>query len=131
MPRGNPGLGCELEHKKRAFLINRQKRKTVESCNLGGSSFDYANKIIETSDSSYVVIGYTLSNDGDVSGSHGSEDIWLVKIQENGSAIEWQKCLGGTGVDYGYSVCETWDGQLAITGYTSSNLKMDSSSRRL
>jgi len=49
---------------------------------LGGSSYDYAQSIQQTADGGYVVCGYTPSNDGDVSGNHGSEDFWIVKLSE-------------------------------------------------
>ena len=39
---------------------------------FGGSSIDYANSIQQTSDGGYIVAGYTLSNDGDISdGNNG------------------------------------------------------------
>jgi uncharacterized repeat protein (TIGR01451 family) len=65
---------------------------------LGGSlaeEFRYADT---TSDGGCIVAGYTTSNDGDVSGNHGGEDIWIVKLSTSGS-INFQKCLGGTSTD--------------------------------
>ncbi len=41
--------------------------------NLGGSSGETANSIIQTSDSGYIAAGYSYSNDGDVNGIHGRE----------------------------------------------------------
>ncbi|MCT4564031.1 MAG: hypothetical protein N4A68_06890 [Maledivibacter sp.] len=61
----------------------------------GGSDYDNVEIIKETSDEGYVFIGTTSSNDGDVSGNHGSTDIWLVKISSKGN-IQWQKCFGGS-----------------------------------
>jgi hypothetical protein len=46
----------------------------------------------------FILAGYTYSNDGDVSGHHGStgsSDYWIVKLEASGD-IEWQKSLGGT-----------------------------------
>ena len=47
---------------------------------LGGSSYDEAYSIQQTSDGGYIVAGYTGSNDGDVSGNHGYTDYWVVKL---------------------------------------------------
>lgn len=46
----------------------------------GGSDLDGAFDLKSTSDEGLIVAGYTLSNDGDVSGNHGSEDVWIVKL---------------------------------------------------
>jgi hypothetical protein len=35
---------------------------------LGGSNYDYANSIQQTTDSGYIIAGWSVSNDGDVSG---------------------------------------------------------------
>lgn len=45
---------------------------------FGGDSEDYGYGIDVTSDGGYIVTGYTLSNNGDVSGNHGDWDFgWL------------------------------------------------------
>ena len=62
---------------------------------LGGSNYDWAYSIQQTSDSGYIVAGYTESNDGAVTGNHpfwgydyncdcytliNSPDFWVVKL---------------------------------------------------
>ncbi|MGB4094948.1 MAG: T9SS type A sorting domain-containing protein, partial [Bacteroidales bacterium] len=47
---------------------------------LGGTGWDWENSIQQTSDGGFIVAGYTNSNDGDVSGNHGSKDYWVVKL---------------------------------------------------
>jgi hypothetical protein len=48
---------------------------------LGGSEGEYqTTKISQTSDGGFIFAGVTTSNDGDVSGNHGGEDIWVVKL---------------------------------------------------
>ncbi|MEO8768895.1 MAG: hypothetical protein ABI402_02380 [Ferruginibacter sp.] len=64
----------------------------------GGSGEDYFTKIIATTDNDYLCIGYSDSNDGDVSGNHGGGDIWIVKINSQG-AILWSRCYGGSKYD--------------------------------
>ncbi|MCD6449891.1 MAG: PEGA domain-containing protein, partial [Thermotogaceae bacterium] len=47
---------------------------------LGGSFWDKAYSIQQTSDGGFIVAGRTASNDGDVSGNHGEVDAWIVKL---------------------------------------------------
>ena len=49
---------------------------------LGGSYDDKAYSVQQTSDGGYIVAGSTYSNDGDVSGNHGEDDVWVVKLGE-------------------------------------------------
>ncbi|MBP6310659.1 MAG: T9SS type A sorting domain-containing protein [Flavobacteriales bacterium] len=86
---------------------------------LGGSLSDWAT-IKNTVDGGYVVAGHTLSNDGDVMGYHGGQDIWVMKLSAMGT-IDWQKCLGGTGAEYPYTYHQTLDGGFIIAGHTDSN----------
>jgi len=87
---------------------------------LGGTDEDAANSIHQTTDGGYVVAGWTESNDGDVSGYHGNYDCWIVKL-DSGGTFQWQKCLGGTGQDYAYSIQQTTDGGYVVAGHTRSN----------
>ncbi len=87
---------------------------------LGGTSLDYAYGIRQTADGGYICIGNTQSTDGDVSGNHGSDDVWVVKLTESG-LLSWQRCLGGTGDEYGYDVRQTSDGGYILIGQTGSN----------
>jgi hypothetical protein len=85
---------------------------------LGGSDFDYASSIQQTTDGGYIVAGETQSNDGDVSGNHGnSYDFWVVKLDTAGT-IQWQKCLGGSGGESASSVRQTSDGGYIVAGFT-------------
>ena len=67
---------------------------------LGGSSRDYGRDIIELPEGGFVVLADINSNDGDISGHKGSDDIWLVKLSNTGDIV-WSKTLGGGSVDYG------------------------------
>jgi len=88
---------------------------------FGGSADDRALSIQQTTDGGYVIVGSTyLSTDGDVSGNHGSNDVWVVKITSLGT-LQWQKCYGGTGPDYGESIIQTTDGGFILSGSTQSN----------
>ncbi len=87
---------------------------------LGGSKTERANSIQQTADGGYIVAGYTDSNDGDVSGNHGDDDSWIVKLDESGS-IQWQKSLGGSEWEKPYSIQQTTDGGYIVAASTRSN----------
>ncbi len=76
----------------------------------GGSSYEAAHGVCVTSDSCYVVAGYTESFGG------GAKDIYLLKLDADG-VIQWTKTYGGSLQDCAYSVCETQDGGLVVVGY--------------
>ena len=86
---------------------------------LGGTNPDEAQSIQQTSDGGYIVAGITGSNDGDVLGNHGAIDFWVVKLDANGT-IQWQKCLGGTGYDWAYSIQQNSDGGFIVAGHSNS-----------
>jgi gliding motility-associated-like protein len=56
-------------------------------------------------------VGYTRSLPGN------DFDIFLVKLNSSG-ALQWSRSIGGTWLDEGYSLVQTYDGGYAIAGYT-------------
>ncbi|MBS4066028.1 MAG: T9SS type A sorting domain-containing protein [Chitinophagaceae bacterium] len=86
---------------------------------FGGNETDIATSVIVTKDSGYLVVGYTISDDGDITSSIGSYDGWILKLDSTG-AYEWDVSIGGTDDDYLSSVTSTYDGHFAVAGYTSS-----------
>lgn len=87
---------------------------------LGGTGNDQAYSIQQTTDGSYIVAGFSESNDGDVTGNHGNIDYWIVKLNGSG-VIEWQKSFGGTGSDWATSIQQTIDGGYVVVGFSDSN----------
>lgn len=85
----------------------------------GGSNWDEANSIQQTSDGGYIVGGFTRSSDGDITFNHGISDYWIIKIDSTGT-LEWQKTLGGSDNDEAGSVQQTHDGGFTITGFSGS-----------
>ncbi|MBP6390398.1 MAG: T9SS type A sorting domain-containing protein [Flavobacteriales bacterium] len=83
---------------------------------IGGSGFERAWAIEPTSDGGYITAGMTESNDGDVTGHHGSADYWVAKLDATG-AIQWQRALGGIGIEWGKDVVEASDGGYIVVGY--------------
>ncbi|WP_218133228.1 hypothetical protein [Methanofollis tationis] len=98
-----------------------------ERC-LGGSDQDTASSIQQTDDTGYIIAATTRSTDGDVIGHHGGtspggiteRDGWVIKLNTTG-AIEWQRCLGGTGDDRAEYVQQTAEGGYIIAGYAASS----------
>jgi len=85
----------------------------------GGSEWDGANSIYSTSDHGFVIAGFSLSSDGDVSINHGGEDYWILKLDSAGN-IQWQKSFGGSGNEEANSIKQTNDGGYIVVGFTTS-----------
>jgi len=100
---------------------NKEWQKTY-----GGSGDESACSIQQTKDGGYIFTGWASSNDGDLTSSHVglpggfSQDLWVVKIDSTGKLI-WQKDLGGSNSDIGFSVLQSEDGNYIVAGYTASN----------
>ncbi|MFB6340210.1 hypothetical protein ACE1ET_00730 [Saccharicrinis sp. FJH62] len=86
------------------------------SC-YGGSNEDTGEFIIETPDSGYIIAGITNSNDGDISGYHGYNDICIVKVDGIGDVV-WEKTLGGSGDEKLSGMYKGKDGGYVILGQT-------------
>ncbi|MPR37296.1 hypothetical protein [Salmonirosea aquatica] len=84
---------------------------------LGGSGVDVATALTASPDGGYIVVGYTQSTDGDVSGNHGNSDYWVVKLDAAGGIV-WQKALGGTGYDEAKVITASGDGGFVVAGFT-------------
>ena len=88
----------------------------------GGNANEDPSNIILTNDSNYLLIGRENSNDHDVTGNHGLEDMWALKIDTLGNII-WSKPYGGPNTDFtiGFKSCfEKPNGNIIILGNTTS-----------
>lgn len=81
----------------------------------GGSDDDRGSNLIQTTDGGYAILGYSKSNDGDISVNNGFEDFWISKLDASG-AITWEKSFGFAGVDNGISLIQTNDGGYLLSG---------------
>jgi len=79
----------------------------------GGTNYEKAYSVQQTSDGGYIVAGYTLSFGA------GGGDIFLIRTDANGNII-WAKTYGGTNIDSAYSVQQTSDGGYIVAGRTQS-----------
>jgi hypothetical protein len=80
---------------------------------IGGSSFDGAFSIIQSSDGGYVVAGYTTSF------GVGYSDIYVVKLDSGGN-VQWTKTIGGSSFDGAFSIIQSSDGGYVVAGRTGS-----------
>jgi hypothetical protein len=85
----------------------------------GGSQYDAASSVQQTSDGGYIVAGLSNSTDGDVIGNQGGRDFWILKLTNTGT-ITWQASLGGSNNDYARSIQETVDGGFIVAGSSAS-----------
>lgn len=85
----------------------------------GGSSTDQSPTIGQTTDSGYIIVGQTVSNNEMVSGNHGQTDFWAIKIDKTGTLV-WQKCYGGSLQETQPRMQLTFDNGFIIAGSSSS-----------
>ena len=82
---------------------------TLWTQTFGGSSTDASMSVQQTTDGGYVIVGYTDSF------GNGYQDFYLTKTDSQGNE-EWNKTIGGTEPEMGYSIQQTTDGGYIITG---------------
>ncbi|MBE9481904.1 MAG: T9SS C-terminal target domain-containing protein, partial [Bacteroidetes bacterium] len=86
---------------------------------FGGSKTDIARDII-LSGNCFLTVGYTGSNDGDVSYNHGDNDVWLIKTDSIGALI-WEKSYGGSTGDGGCRIIQADNNSFYILGNATSS----------
>jgi len=94
-----------------SFVVVVDANPSVWSQTYGGTSYDQADSVVDTSDGGYAIAGSTHSFGA------GGNDFWLVKTDANGN-MEWNKTFGGTEHDSAKSLVATSDGGYAIAGGT-------------
>jgi len=57
--------------------------------------------------------------DGDLTTNQGQNDVWVIKIDSNGSLL-WQKSLGGSNIDFAYDAIALDDNSFIVIGESSS-----------
>jgi PKD repeat protein len=89
---------------------------------FSGNKIDDAASLIETSDGNYLVAGATSSTEGDIKGTHGNYDAFLLKIDDSGNIL-WQKSYGGSEDEYcdNKSLIELADHHIMISATSGSN----------
>ena len=97
------------------LLKTNELGDTLWTKTYGGNGYDLAFSVQQTTDSGYIICGWTESYS---SGNH--EDIWLVKTDYNGDTL-WTNTYGGIYEDWGLEVQESMEGGYIIVGTSMDN----------
>lgn len=87
---------------------------TIWTKTFGGASNDVGHCVIETVEGDFIVCGHNFSIS-----PMGDPELWLVKTDVSGDTL-WTKTYGGENTDIGFSINETFDGGLIVSGFTNS-----------
>jgi len=68
----------------------------------------------------FYIASYTASSDGMISNNAGVEDVFVIKLNENGDTL-WTKTIGGSGFERSSHISVTQNGDILITGRSVSN----------
>jgi hypothetical protein len=84
---------------------------TLWTKTYGGTNDDVGWSVQQTSDTGYIIAGYT--------GSFGAGylDVYVIKTNASGYTL-WTRTYGGTNADWGHSVRQTLDGGYIVAGVT-------------
>jgi hypothetical protein len=105
---------------------------------FGGSKDESLWSVFQTQNGDYLMGGYSTSNDKDFPQNAGLEDMWVLKLNNQGTLV-WKKRIGGSKEDYLAQITNIDDKTFAIAGTTFSqdgdmtgalgdfSVKMDSS----
>ena len=106
------------------FRINAQEIEWQNT--IGGSLTDYLYNIKVCVGGGYICGGSSESNiSGDkTQNAIGEADYWVVRLDSSGN-IQWQKTIGGNGIDNISTILQTSDGGFVCGGWSDSNISGD------
>lgn len=102
-----------------AWLVKMVDGTIVWQRVFGGTEADIINATAATPDGGCVVAGGSRSNNAEFTGNHGTDDVWIAKLDENG-ATEWSRMLGGTDFEIAHDIDLCADGGYVVAGYAGS-----------
>ena len=88
-------------------------------CYFGGTQNDRVFDVVESNNGDFVMVGYSESNDFDVTDNHGSYDYWVIKVNALGNLI-WKKSYGGSDLDQAYGISKSINNTYLIVGTSAS-----------
>ncbi len=87
---------------------------------IGGTSFDVARALVKTTDNGFLLAGSSRSNTLDVALNKGQNDAWALKVDAEGKLL-WQTTVGGSNIDFAYSITQLNNGSVIVVGDTASS----------
>jgi hypothetical protein len=93
---------------------------------IGGNGYELYGTVTPTDDGGFMLGGASMS---DISGDktencRGNTDMWILKLDSSGN-IQWDKTIGGSGLDECALIKQTKDGGYLIAGSSTSNISGD------
>jgi hypothetical protein len=80
---------------------------------MGGTGFDRSRTFTKTTGGGFAMVGQTNSFGA------GDQDFYIVKLDSSGT-LQWSRTVGGTAIEFAYSITQTADGGYAAGGFTTS-----------
>ena len=95
---------------------------------IGGVGYQTGNSVFQATDDSCVVAGYSNATNLPGTTNHGSYDLYLLKLNAYRINITppapdpliWQRLIGGSSSDFGYSIEQTSDDGYIVAGSSNS-----------
>jgi len=125
------GISGEKTENSRGFtdywLVKLNKQGNIQwDKTIGGSAGDGLTALQQTRDGGYIAGGISSSG---ISGEktqprRGYNDYWVINLNGNGS-LQWDKTLGGIGVDELHSVKEVGRNRYIVGGTSLSGMSVD------
>jgi hypothetical protein len=83
--------------------------------NYGGSGIDQAFGITKTGNNSYLIVGRSNSEDGQIKNPKGNFDGWVIHINDHGHLL-WEKSFGGVDFDVATTIKKISNGNFVVVG---------------
>jgi hypothetical protein len=96
--------------------LDNNGQKTWQAT-LGSTTWENGYSIAQLTDGGYMALGFSIGDDGDVSGNHGDKDYWVVKLSSAGKKL-WQRSFGGPGEELPEAIAASSDGGFVMAGFS-------------
>ena len=106
------------------LILGAQNFQITNQHGFGGNFNDDGRCVIETSDGGFIICASSssgISGDKTIPSFNASNDIWVIKIDANGTIV-WQTVYGGNAYDVPSNIVVTSDGNFIITAHSQSGL---------
>ncbi|PSR55167.1 hypothetical protein AHMF7605_17460 [Adhaeribacter arboris] len=120
---GVSGDKSQISQGKNDYWVVKSDKngKKLWEKSYGGSSDDYLNSMVQTSDGGYLLAGSSLSGIGGdkTQAGQGERDYWILKIDKQGTKL-WDKTYGGSGTEELKKVILLPSGSFILAGTSNS-----------